>query len=63
MPWREFLRAHRRSILAVEVFTVETGWLQRLYVIFFIELGSRHVHIAGCTPHPTGQGSRSTPDK
>jgi putative transposase len=22
-------------------------------VIFFIELGSRHVHIAGCTPHPT----------
>jgi hypothetical protein len=23
-------------------------------VIFFIELGSRHVHIAGCTPHPTG---------
>jgi len=53
MPWREFLRAHRRSLLAVDFFTVETVWLQRLYVIFFIELGSRHVHIAGCTPHPT----------
>jgi putative transposase len=45
--------AHRRSLLAVDSFSVETVWLQRLYVIFFIELGSRHVHIAGCTPHPT----------
>jgi hypothetical protein len=53
MPWREFLRAHRRSLLAVDFFTVETVWLQRLYVIFFIELGSRHVRIGGCTPHPT----------
>jgi len=53
MSWRDFLRAHRRSLLAVDFFTVETAWLQRLYVLFFIELGSRHVHIAGCTPHPT----------
>jgi putative transposase len=41
MTWREFLRAHRRSTLAVDFFTVETIWLQRLYVLFFIELGSR----------------------
>jgi putative transposase len=34
-------------------FTVETIWLQRLYVLFFIELGSRCVHVAGCTPNPT----------
>jgi hypothetical protein len=54
MSWRTFLRTHGRTILAVDFFTVETAWLQRLYVIFFIELGSRHVHIAGCTPHPTG---------
>jgi len=52
-PWREFLRAHRRSMLAVDFFTVETIWLQRLYVLFFIELGSRRVHIAGCTPNPS----------
>ena len=51
--WREFVRAHRRSLLAVDFFTVETIRLQRLYVLFFIELGSRRVHLAGCTPAPT----------
>jgi hypothetical protein len=34
---REFVRAHRR-LLAVDFFTVETMWLQRLAVLFFIEL-------------------------
>lgn len=46
-------------MLAVDFFTVETLWLQRLYVlffIFFIELGSRRVHVAGCTPNPNAQG-------
>src|SRR5262245_2370072 len=51
--WREFVRAHRQSLLAVDFFTVETIWLQRLYVLFFIELGSRRVHVAGCTPNPS----------
>jgi putative transposase len=36
-------------MLAVDFFTVETISLQRLYVLFFIELGSRRVHLAGCT--------------
>jgi hypothetical protein len=27
--------------------------LQRLYVLFFIELGSRRVHFAGCTSNPS----------
>jgi putative transposase len=53
MTWREFLRTHRRSMLAVDFFTVETIWLQRLYVLFFIELGSRRVHVVGCTPNPS----------
>jgi putative transposase len=53
MTWSEFVRAHRRSMLAVDFFTVETIWLQRLYVLFFIELGSRRVHAAGCTPNPS----------
>jgi putative transposase len=52
--WREFIRAHRHTLLAVDFFTVETVWLQRLYVLFFIELGNRRVHLAGCTPNPSG---------
>ena len=52
MTWREFVRAHRQSLLAVDFFTVDTIWLQRLYVVFFIELGSRRVHMAGCTANP-----------
>src|SRR6266540_5996928 len=35
-------------------FTVETLWLGRLFVLFFIELGSRRVHLAGCTANPNG---------
>jgi putative transposase len=41
-------------MIAVDFFTVETVWLQRLYVLFFIELGSRRVHLAGCTTNPSG---------
>jgi putative transposase len=53
MTWRAFVRAHRHRMLAVDFFAVETIWLQRLYVLFFIELGSRRVHLAGCTASPT----------
>jgi putative transposase len=47
------MRIHRHNLLAVDFFTVETIWLQRLYVLFFIELGSRRVHFAGATPTPS----------
>jgi transposase InsO family protein len=50
--WREFLRAHARSIIAVDFFTVDTIWLQRIYVLFFIEVASRRVHLVGCARHP-----------
>jgi putative transposase len=47
LSWRAFLRQQAHSMLAVDFFTVETISLQRLYALFFIELGSRRVHLAG----------------
>src|SRR5262249_5632642 len=52
--WREFLRQQATSVLACDFFTVETLTLRRYYVLFFIDLGSRRVHLAGCTTNPTG---------
>jgi transposase InsO family protein len=54
LSWRAFLRAQAKSMLAVDFFIVETVSLQRLYVLLFIELASRRVHLAGCTANPTG---------
>ncbi len=53
VSWRQFLRQHAEQLLATDFFTVETAWLERLHVLFFLEIGSRRVHYAGCTRHPT----------
>jgi len=55
LSWREFLRAHADSIIACDFFTVETLWLGRLYVLFFLELGTRRAHFAACTASPDGR--------
>ncbi len=41
-------------IVGLRFFTVETLFLHTLYVLVFIEIGTRRVHFAGCTAHPNG---------
>ncbi len=56
--WAEFLRAQAHGIVACDFFTVETMWLRTLYVLFFIEHGTRRVRLAGVTAHPDGKWMR-----
>jgi putative transposase len=53
--WHEFIRTHMDMLVATDFFTTEVWtWsgLVTYYVLFFIHLGSRKVHVAGITPHP-----------
>jgi transposase InsO family protein len=53
--WKEFIRTHLDVLVATDFFTAEvwtTAGLVTYYVLFFIHLASRKVHVAGVTPHP-----------
>jgi putative transposase len=53
--WQEFIRTHLDVLIATDFFTPEVWtWcgLVTYYVLFFIHLGSRKVHVAGVTRHP-----------
>jgi transposase InsO family protein len=52
--WRHLISHYKNQLIACDFFTVETLTLKTLYVLFFIELGSRKVHLAGVTAHPNG---------
>jgi putative transposase len=48
------LRAQPASILECDFLTVDTLFLKRFYVLFFIELATRRVHLPGITTNPDG---------
>jgi putative transposase len=51
--WSQFLRSQAEGILACDFFTVETAWFKTLYVLFFIEIGTRRVHMTAATRNST----------
>jgi transposase len=52
--WRQFLSAQAHAMIACDFFTVDTVVLKRIYVLVFIEHGTRLLHVAGVTANPTG---------
>lgn len=50
--WRHLMTHYKDQLLACDFVTVETLFLQTIYVLMFIEIGSRRVHFSGCTAHP-----------
>jgi transposase InsO family protein len=50
--WQEFLKAQASTMVACDFFHVDTVLLRRLYVLVFIDLHSRVVHLAGITTNP-----------
>ena len=50
---RDLIRSHKDQLLACDFFTVETPCLKTVYALFFIEVRTRRVHLAGCTAYPT----------
>ena len=55
LSWSKFLRAQAASILECDFLTVDTLFLKRFYVLFFIELAPRRVRLAGITANPDGR--------
>ena len=52
--WGQFLKAQAAGVWACDLFHVDTVFLKRIYVLFFIEHASRTVHVVGATTNPTG---------
>lgn len=52
LSWKHLMTHYKDQLLACDFFNIETLFLQTIYVLFFIEIGSRRIHFAGCTTHP-----------
>jgi hypothetical protein len=54
--WRSFLGHYKDQIPACDLFTVETIWFKTIYVLCFIELGTRKIYGSGCTTNSDRPG-------
>ncbi len=55
LSWRLFLRQQAATVLACDFLTVETVWLTRIYVLFFVSLERRRVEFVASTSNPDGR--------
>ena len=53
--WKTMMNHYKEQLLACDFFTIETIFLRTIYVLIFIEIGTRRVHLAGITSNPDGQ--------
>jgi len=53
--WSSFIRQQASGIVACDFFSVDSVWLTRYYILFFIEIESRRVQLCGITTNPTGE--------
>jgi transposase InsO family protein len=53
--WRQFLRQQAATMLACDFLTVETVWLTRIYVLFFVSLERRRIEFVTSTSNPDGR--------
>ena len=54
LSWSEFIASQAHALVATDFFCVDTATLRRFHVLFFIEVDTRRVHLAGITINPTG---------
>src|SRR5215211_1051039 len=53
--WSQFLRSQAEAVWACAFFSIETVFLRTLYVLFFIEVGSRRLHVTTSTRNRSGE--------
>jgi len=58
VTWTEFLRS--QAAVACDFATIDTAFLRRYYLLFFIDVTTREVYFAGITAHPTGAWTTQT---
>ena len=54
LSWRQFLRQQAAATVACDFLTVETLWLKRIYILFFISLERRRIELLASTSAPDG---------